>query len=252
LFERNLNLSKTEFIAYLKCPFKFHIIKDLNSQIDQSMKIDYFDYEPNLADGIKRHLWFQNFYEKFGEDIQNNIYLLLSESDKNEEWKKKFIKYEINRYKQTPAYWEPVAVELFLKNPLYRGQIDRIDQLDAQGHCRIVEYKPYPKEFDEEELIFYSVLLTSELPHQNLPNITKVNEIGVYYYFTGEFVIAKVSHETIQAFEMYMENIRKEILNANLIKKKMDCEVSITDCLYRDICQRIQIKNQKIITFSVI
>ncbi len=225
LLKRSSNLSKTEFIAYIKCPFKFYLLKELNKQTEKSVRKDYSDYESNLAEGIERHHWLQKFFQKFGEDIQNNLYPLLGQSDKNEQWKKQFIDSEIKRYKQQKTFWEPVAVEFFLKNTKYRGQIDRIDQLDDQGNCRIVEYKPYPGEFDEEELLFYTVLISNILPHQDLINIKKVTEIGVYYYFTGQFQKAEVTSENIQAFEIYLNKIRKDMLICQSIKKKEDCVI---------------------------
>ncbi|MBY8995986.1 MAG: PD-(D/E)XK nuclease family protein [Candidatus Heimdallarchaeota archaeon] len=250
MLEKGFNLSKTEFVAYLICPFQFYIMKDLNKQTNQSMRYDYSDYEPTLLDGIKKHQWLQEFHQTYGADIQNNAYPRLQESDNKKNWKKKFIDYEIKRFKEKPEFWEPVAVEFFLKSQNYRGKIDRIDQINTHGHCRIVENKPYPSEFDEEELLFYTALLTSLIPCPDLPAITKVAEIGVYYYYTGEFYKSKVTIETMRSFNDYLEKIRKKMLNPRSIKKKRVCDLDFIQCLYREICQRINIKHQKLIGLS--
>ncbi|MHA1761860.1 MAG: PD-(D/E)XK nuclease family protein [Candidatus Heimdallarchaeota archaeon] len=249
MLDKNFILNKTEFIAYLKCPFQFYLTKELNKFDKQSPRINYSDYEPFLQDGIKKHLWLQNFYRKYSTDIQNNVYPVLLGKEKNKLWKKNFINFEINRFKREADFWEPVAVELFLEYNNYCGKIDRIDLLNNQGHCRVVEYKSRPSEYDEEELLFYTVLLTKMLPHQDLPNITRVSELGIYYYNTGEFFKARVTDEIIIMFDEYIEAIRKEMLDPNLIKKKNKCDFINTNCLYRAICQRIAIRQQKIVTF---
>jgi len=250
LLESNFNLSKTEFIAYLQCPLKFYLLKELNKDIDKSKRKDYSDYEPNLVEGINKHLWYKTFYKKFGRKIQDESYLL-SNSNLSEPWKKKFIDFEIKRYREQSSYWEPVALELFLKTTEYRGQIDRIDQLDEQGNCRIVEYKPHPSEFDEEELLFYSVLVNELLPLKEIQTVTKVSEIGVYYYSIGQFYKAKITAEKIQTFGIYLKKIRRDMLNCYKIKKKKDCDLYSTDCLYREICQRTGIKHQKIVEIPI-
>lgn len=249
LLEKNFILNKTEFIAYLKCPFQFYLIKELNIHTKQSPRIDFSDYEPFLQDGIKKHLWLKCFYQKYKTDIQNNVYPALLGSEKSESWKKNFIDFEINRFKREGDFWPPISVELFLENNNFCGKIDRIDLLNDQGHCRIVEYKSRPSEYDEEELMFYVVLLTDLLPYQDLPGITLVSEIGIYYYSTGEFFKAKVTTEIINIFREYLEEIREEMLDPLLIKKKKDCDFATTNCLNRAICQRTAISQQKIVKF---
>jgi len=247
LLKKNFILNKTEFIAYLKCPFLFYLTKELNKYSKKDPRINFSDYESFLQNGIRKHLWLQNFYRKYSTDIQNNIHPVLSDIEKNESWKRAFLDFEVTRYKKEVDFWKPVAVELFLEKNNYCGKIDRIDLLNDQGHCRVVEYKSRPSEFDEEELLFYAVLLTNMLPHHDFPNITQVSVIGIYYYSTGEFFTAKVTKEILDMFDEYIEDIRKEMLDPYLIKKNKDCDFINTNCLYRAICQRIAISEQKII-----
>ena len=252
LLEKNFNLSKTEFIAYLKCPFSFYLMKEISKPTEHNDRVSYSDYELFLQDGIANHLWLQNFYKLYAKDIQNNITPTLTEHDKNEEWKKIFLEKEINRFKEHPDFWEPIAVEYFINLKCVRGKIDRIDQLNNQGQCCVVEYKAYPELHDEEELLFYACLLTSVLPNSDLPCIKKVSEIGVYYYKTGNLYKAKIKSKTIKVFGELISNIRTEMLNPLSIKKKKDCDSINTKCLYREICKRIHIKKQKVIGLSKI
>jgi len=197
MLEMDFRLSKTEFVAYLKCPLLFYLTRELNKKSSSLPRIDPSDYEIFLQNGIAKHRWLQFFYQKYATNIQKGVYPKLPEKDINEFWKKQFIEFEINRYNNDPEFWEPLAIELYLSSGEYCGKIDRIDGLNEEGQCRIVEYKSLPKEFDEEELLFYSVLLTDLLPVEELPNITKVSEIGIYYYTSGEFFRAKVTPEII-------------------------------------------------------
>jgi len=225
-------------------------MKEMKKQSKQSNRSDFSDYEPFLQDGLEKHHWFQEFYYTYGKDIQNEIIPYLGELGDDENWKNIFLHNEIERFKKNPDYWVPIAVEFFIKDNNTRGKIDRIDQLNKQGHCRIVEYKPYPEEFDEEELLFYACLLSRLLPTHNLPAITKITEIGVYYYNSGEFYKAKVIPKTIQLFSEFIECIRTDMLNPISIQTKRDCDFNNTKCLYQEICKRIYIKQQKIIGLS--
>ncbi len=242
MLEKDFKLNKTEFINYLKCPLLFYLTKELFTHSKSLPRINFSDYETFLQAGIEKHLWLQCFYQKYAANIQNGAYPVLSEKEKNKPWKQQFIAFEINQYENDPDFWEPVSVEIFLENEKYCGKIDRIDLLNDEGHCRIVEYKSLPSEFDEEELLFYTVLLTDLLPYQKLPNITKVSEIGIYYYTSGELFQAKVTPEIIATFKEYMNDTRLEMLDPKLIKKKKDCDFDTTNCLERAICQRIALR----------
>jgi len=251
LLKKDFILSKTEFVAYLKCPFQFYLMKEMHkSKGRRKESLNYIDYEWFLRDGIENHLWLQTFYENYSIDIQKNVYPKLKKSDKKDSWKMAFIDNEIKRFRQAPDFWEPLAVELFLQNDFLCGKADRIDKLDNQGCCRIVEYKSSPSDFEEKELLFYTLLLTNLLPNENLPNITNVSEIGIYNYKTNEFYIAQVTAEKVDLFSNYLKEIRAKMLDPRMIKKKKDCDYATTKCLYREICQRIHIKHQKIIGLS--
>ncbi|MGC9777623.1 MAG: PD-(D/E)XK nuclease family protein [Candidatus Heimdallarchaeota archaeon] len=250
MLEKEFVLSKTEFVAFLKCPFQFYLLKELYKPTNQKRRNNYSDYEQFLQDGLDNHLWLQNFYKNFSVDIKSNIDPLLKLPDEADYWKRNFVNFEVKRYKEKNDFWEPVAVEFYLCNDSFCGTIDRIDLLNELGDCRIVEYKSYPSEFDEEELLFYTVLLTNHLPIIDVPNITKVTEFGIYYYKINEFYKAKVTPEIINTFEEYLEKLRTEMLDPSFIKKKKTCDFTNSRCLYREICKRIHIKHQKIFGHS--
>ena len=250
LLQKDFTLSKTEFIAYLTCPFQFYIMKDLNKQSGFSLRSNFSDYEPSLREGLENHSWLQMFHQTHGTDIQSNTYPKLKDEEKNCPWKMDFVDFEIKRFKQVPDFWNPVEVELYLQNDSLCGKIDRIDRVNNQGHCRIVEYKSYPNQFDEEELLFYAVLLRNQLPLHELPNVKEVSELGIYYYKINEYYNAQITTEIINSFEEHIKIIRLEMLNPQSIKKKKECHFNTAKCLYRDICQRINIKHQKIFGLS--
>lgn len=247
LLEKGFSISKTEFIAYLECPFQFYLMKSLNKAKDHSKEPDYSNYETFLQDGLDKHFWLQNFYENYGVEILKNNHPVLKEPDKKESWKQDFLDFEIKRYNKEPIFWKPLAVELYLRNDSLCGKIDRIDQVDDQGNCRIVEYKSSPSLHDEDELLFYAFLLTNQLPIEELPTISKVSEIGVYYYKHNEYYNTQIINENLTSFGIYLEGIRDKMMDPHSIKKNRDCDFTFLNCLYRDICQRIQINCQKII-----
>jgi len=245
LLEKDFILSKTEFVSFLKCPFQFYLLKELQKEIDGIKRRDFSNYEQFLVDGIEKHYWLERFYENYHKEIENNTNPSLKSADRGIIWKEAFLDFEIRRYRQNPDFWKPIAVEFYLETNNYRGKIDRIDKLNKEGHCRIIDYKSYPGEFDEEELLFYALLLSKELPHQKLPAITKVAEIGLYYYSIGDFYYAQITTEIVSQFCDFLEKIRLEMLELNSIKKHLTCDFHSTNCLYREICQRIHIKHQK-------
>lgn len=125
LLKKDFILSKTEFVAYLKCPFQFYLMKEIHkSKGRRKESLNYIDYEWFLRDGIENHLWLQTFYENYSIDIQRNVYPKLKKSDKKDSWKKAFIDNEIKRFRQAPDFWEPLAVELFLQNDFLCGKVD--------------------------------------------------------------------------------------------------------------------------------
>lgn len=252
MLEKDFILSKTEFVAYLKCPFQFYLLKELYKPTGHKRGNNYSDYEQFLFEGLQNHLWLQNFYQKYSAEILDNTHPLLTESDKNNSWKRAFIDFEVNRFRLELDFWEPVAVELYLRNDSLCGTIDRIDLLNAKGDCRIVEYKPYSSKYDEEELLFYAVLLTNHLPYEELPTIAKVTELGIYYYKAKEYYKAQLTAEIIDSFAEYLKSLKIEMVFPYSIKKKKTCDFSLAKCLYRETCQRIHIRRQKIIGLSKI
>ncbi len=245
LLEKDFVLSKTEFIAYLECPFQFYLLKELHKSKGQSKgTLDHTGYERFLQEGIEKHLWLQFFYKKYGANIQNSLYPQMNSKDRSVPWKKAFLDFEVRRYQQTPDFWEPLAVELYLRNESLCGKIDRIDQVDEYGRCRVVEYKSLPGEFDEEELLFYSFLLSNLLPIPELPNITEVSEIAVYYYKNAEYYSALLTPDSLLSFSDYLERIRVKMLDPYLIRKNKACDFTTTRCLHHEICQRIPINHR--------
>ncbi len=245
MLENDFILSKTGFIAYLECPFQFYLQKELQHHKGSGGNIDHSGYESFLQRGLEKHKWLECFYQEYGTKIRNDVYPRLDQSDEDAFWKQQFIDFEIKRYVSEPKFWEPVAVEYYLNDGVFCGKIDRIDRISDLGHCRIVEYKSSPKEFDKEELLFYAVLLASQLPTLDLPDITKVTELGMYYYSSSEYFSTLITMDNIVTFREYLEEILLEIVNPQSIKKKKRCDFAVTTCLFRHICQRINIKNRK-------
>ncbi len=247
LLEEGFTISKTEFIAYLHCSFKFYILKELNNDAKSGATwiTDLTDHRPDIQEGLKWHQWFNDFYNKYGEDIRNGVYPIIN--GKDEILKKKFIDLEIKRYNNSPQFWEPIGTEFMLNDNYLKGKIDRIDKVNEQGHCRIIEYKKNPGFFDKEELLFYTLLLSNTLPHPGLPGIIQVTQIGTYYYNIGEFNIDSISLNERQKFEQFLHNIRKEMLQPNLAKNQ-NCNFKRTNCLYHEICRRIRIEKTDILS----
>ena len=66
-----LNISKTEFTAYLECPLKFYLMKQQNldpAEGPQSRR-DYSHFSKSLGDGLHSH---QRLYDFFDEHAQEN------------------------------------------------------------------------------------------------------------------------------------------------------------------------------------
>ena len=239
MLTKDFTLNKTEFIAYLQCPFQFYLLKELSAKTTTDIRLS--DYEPFLQAGLEKHLWFQHFYKRYGSVITTSSTPSLNDFDCSAWWKRTFFTFECDRYLQDPTFWAPVAVEYSLSSDCYFGKIDRIDLLNVQGHCRVVDYKSSPKPFDEEELLFYALLLTDTLPCSDFPTLTQITEIGLYYYSTGEFFTAKITPSVLDLFRDYLWSIRQEMLSRLSVKKSITCDSSLTSCLYRDLCQRISL-----------
>jgi len=87
MLDEILNISKTEFLAYLKCPFMFYLMKELSNEKKQYIKINYSDYESELKEGIEKHYWLQTFHEKYLFDIKRSPEVLLQQYKESELWK---------------------------------------------------------------------------------------------------------------------------------------------------------------------
>ncbi|NHJ40776.1 MAG: PD-(D/E)XK nuclease family protein, partial [Asgard group archaeon] len=115
--------------------------------------------------------------------------------------------------------------------------LDRVDLLNKEGDCRIVEYKGRKGIYDELEVLFYANLLSNELPfYDDNQLIRKVIEIAVYYYKIGEFWRKKIKKSDLSEFEQFLISVREEMMKPNWVKKD-GCSPMNTHCIYRDICE---------------
>lgn len=235
------NLSKTEFKAYLECPFKFYLVKDLNQRKPYGPRgrRDYSKFSPESQRGMKWHYWFMDFHKTYSERICDELPPPKGETKDENRIIRLFYEAEKVRYDQNPDYWSPVETEWYLQNDSYRGIIDRVDQLDDNGNCRIVEYKAIKGLFDEKEVLFYANLLSDELPIiDNEKTLQQVTEVAVYYYELGEYWCKEITQEDLLELEQFLQTVRKEILSPNWVKKK-NCSQRETHCIFRDACEVI-------------
>ena len=237
----SFNMSKTEFKAYLECPFKFYLVKDLNQGklFGPRGRRDYSKFSPESQRGMKWHYWFMDFHKTYSERISEGLPPPKGETEDETRIIRLFYKAEKERYKQNTNYWLPVETEWYLQNDSYRGIIDRVDQLNEEGNCRIVEYKATKKQFDEQEVLFYAKLLADELPIiDNDKTLQQVTEIAVYYYESGEYWFKEIIQEDLLRLEQLLLDIRKDILSPNCVKKG-NCSPRETHCIFRDVCEVI-------------
>ncbi len=237
----SFNISKTEFKAYLECPFKFYLIKDLNQgkPLGPRGRRDYSKFSPESQRGMRWHYWFMDFHKKNSERIIKGLPPPTTEKAEDNRIIKSFYEVEAERYKQNPDYWLPVKTEWYLQNELYRGQIDRVDQLDKEGKCRVLDYKPKRQPFDEQEMIFYAKLLADELPIiDGKGGLWEVVEVATYYYETGEFWRKEITKNDVTKFEQFLLTVKEEIQSPNWIKRE-NCSPRDTYCIYRDACEVI-------------
>ncbi|MHA1211261.1 MAG: PD-(D/E)XK nuclease family protein [Candidatus Heimdallarchaeota archaeon] len=232
---RELNISKTEFIAYLECPFKFYLIKDLNKNKPYGPRgeRDYSPFSEESKEGMKWHKWFEKFFDTYKEDIDTR----LPPKGKDEAETlimRRFFQQEKQRCKTNQTFWKPIERESYLQTEHYRGTIDRVDQLNKERECRIIEYKGNPGLFDEQELLFYANLFLEEYP------LKKVSQLATYYYWSGELVIRAICEDDLIAFKEKLENIKMEMLTPNW-KRTKNCHEQNIRCSFNVICQKIAI-----------
>ena len=147
-----------------------------------------------------------------------------------------FFDYELERYQKSRKFWYPLTVEQYLESDQYRGIIDRIDQIDETGACRIIEYKSHPKEFDYEEMMFYALLFTQKkVELEFLPKNSHLEEIAIYYYKSGNWWNKKIKQREIIEFENYLEKIKSEILKPNWVRSS-SCDLQTTSCAFKEAC----------------
>lgn len=237
----HFNLSKTEFITYLECPLKFYIMKSMNQGMPYGPRgeRDYSDFPDDTLEGMKWHAWFEAFHDDYNEDISNNNPAPKGKTSKESHIMKMFYEREIERFQKNREYWKPLATELYLESDYFRGEIDRIDQLNDQGDCLVIEYKRNKSYYDEQELLFYGCLLEQIGGYvQNINFKINVKEIEIYYYETGEIKRRKIQEGELDSFEKYMKSIIDEIYYLNWARKE-DCFILDSSCKYKHICNFI-------------
>lgn len=235
------NLNKTEFIAYLDCPLKFYIIKSLNLGILYGSRgdRDYSEFSDESKEGMFWHEWFEEFHDNYFDDINNNQPAPKGETQKETKIMKTFYEKELKQYQKQPEFWHPIATERYLESELLRGEIDRIDQLNEQGDCLLIEYKMSKKQFDEQELLFYACLINQVegIIDENVFSI-RITEIELYYYLTGETIRRKLLEDEVANFENYLKSIREEIFLPNWVRRE-ECDMYNTKCKFKRICKFI-------------
>jgi hypothetical protein len=244
------NLSKTEFIAYLECPMKFYIIKSMNYGLPFGSRgeRDYSSHPEEAQESMWWHEYFEKFHDLYFDDIRENEPAPKMKTEKDTRILKMFYEKEQERYKQQPHYWFPLVTEQYLETEHFRGELDRINQLNERRECLLLEYKRNKKPYDEQELLFYACLI-KQLNGQILEDEEPINitEIELYYFLTGETMRKKITDKELTAFEDYMQAIRKEMLTPNWVRKE-DCLVLHSNCKYARIChcipEKVRLLNQ--------
>ncbi|MGC9780513.1 MAG: PD-(D/E)XK nuclease family protein [Candidatus Heimdallarchaeota archaeon] len=232
-----LNLSKTEFIAYLDCPLKFYLLKQQNLYTKQGPRSNILSkfYRIPTQRGIRAHTLLKEFYGNYGDDLQ--VGNPPPEQVLLDPVLRLFWDQETHRYEVEGEYWYPFALEYYLTTQTMRGIIDRIDQLDEHT-CRLVEYKSSLKgSFLNEELLFYALLVSENLEFQQQYKKT-VTQGAVYYYDTGEWITREITEEDILEFKDYLQTIREDIMTGNWTKRHQ-CKLQKHDCFFATVCTKI-------------
>ena len=234
-----INLNQTEYIAYLECPLKFYLMKTIqkDNHFATGELHTHKDNLERLQDGMLWHQWFSTFHS-----IYHNCIIIDDrplEGTEASPIAHLFYEFELKRYRENPEYWVPIAQNVEIKNDYYCGLIDRVDQINDLGHCRIIEIKASRKQYTQEELFFYAVLLSHEKERLDwFPKNGQITELATYYYTSGEFSIQKISEGEIIVFEAQLYNTMKEMLRPNM-KKKKGCNCVSTQCQFKEICKRM-------------
>jgi len=200
---------------------------------------DYSNFHEDSQDGMWWHTWFKVFHEDYFEEIMNEEPAPIDIDPEKTRIIKMFYQKEQERYKKQPEFWKPLVIEIYLESEKYRGEIDRIDQLNDQGDCLLKEYKRNKHDFDEQQLLFYACLinqLKGEFNGINFP--VKITEIEVYYYQTGETIRRKLLESEITNFDNYLKSVIDEIYTPNWVKRE-DCDMMSSNCKFRKICKCI-------------
>ena len=238
------NISKTEYKAYLECPMKFYIIKSLNQHkpLGPRGRRDYSGFSMQEKEGMFWHYWLMDFHENYQWEVKKEKPAPTGEDPYQTFVMTAFYDLELKRYQENQRFWYPIT-ECYVQSQLYRGTIDRIDQLNEQGDCRIVEYKKKEGAYDWKEVMFYGNLVTKEIANiENLPKNAQVKELAIYYYSTGKLVMKELKKEDLEVFEQELEELRKEMSKPNWVRKK-GCDGNSQKCRYSGICKTIALKN---------
>jgi len=235
------NLSKSEFVAYLECPLKFYIIKSMNQGMPYGSRgeRDYSSHPDEAKEGMEWHARFEKFHDRYFDDIRDNEPAPKLKTIRDTKIMKLFYEKEQERYKQQPEFWFPVIIEQYLESDLFRGEFDRINQLNDQRDCLLIEYKRNKKQFDEQELLFYACLINQvggRIIEGEEP--IRITEAELYYYLTGETKRRKITDEELTAFNSYVKAVREEMLQPNWVRKE-GCRVLHSECKYAQVCHRI-------------
>lgn len=181
--------------------------------------------------------WFKSFHSIYHNCIQFNDNPF--QRGKENTAAKLFYEFEAKRYRENPKFWFPVMHDCFIQNDYYSGKIDRVDQLNEKGDCRVIQYIEENNETIAQELLFSAVLLSHEKERLEwFPEQGQISEIAAYNIFTGEFQAEKISERDIIFYESKLYETIKAILRPTM-KKKINCENSVSQCPFKEICKRM-------------
>jgi len=233
-----MNLSKTEFAAYLECPLKFYLMKQQNQNTTHGPRgrRDNSRYSQRKRRGIDWHKKLNYCLKKYKAEIASG-----SPPPDNisvQPILRRFWDCEQHRYAVDPDHWFPLTFELYLENPSQRGVLDRIDPIDDHSCC-VVEYKSSPKSsgFLDEELLFYALLASESKQFKQQIGRT-VHQVACYFYTTGEWVTQDVLPEELVEYKVFLKTIYEEILTGNWTRK-LDCSLLREECSFSIVCTKI-------------
>ena len=233
-----LNISKTEFAAYLECPLKFYLMKQQNQQTSHGPRggRDNSRYSPRKRVGIDWHKRLNDCFKEYKTEIASGS--APPDNISVQPILHRFWDCEQHRYAVDSVHWFPLAFEFYLETSSQRGVLDRVDPIDDHNCC-VVEYKSSPMSggFLDEELLFYALLANESKQFKQRINRT-VSQVACYFYTTSEWVTRVITPEVLVEYKVFLKTIYEEMLTGNWIRK-LDCSLLREECSFSIVCTKI-------------